>query len=70
MKNVEIGLKIKYYREQNEITQKKLADHLGISRTALSHYESGDRLPNIFVIWKIADYFHITIDELVGRKNK
>lgn len=68
MSNIIIGSKIKFYREINGITQQSLADFLGISRTTLSHYESGDRLPNIFIIWKIADYFNISIDEFVGRK--
>lgn len=68
MDKITIGLRIKYFRELNNISQSDLARSIGIDRTTLSHYESGFRLPNIFVLWKIADVLKISIDMLVGRK--
>ena len=68
MDKIKIGARIKYFRELNNISQSDLAHSIGIDRTTLSHYESGFRLPNIFVLWKIADVMGISIDELVGRK--
>lgn len=55
------------YREQFGITQRKLAFDLGIPPTTLNKYENNLTEPNISTLVKLADYFHITIDELVGR---
>lgn len=68
MDKIKIGARIKYFRELNNISQSDLARSIDVDRTTLSHYESGFRLPNIFVLWKIADVMGISIDELVGRK--
>lgn len=68
MDKIKIGARIKYFRELNNVSQSDLANSIGVDRTTLSHYESGFRLPNIFVLWKIADVMEISIDELVGRK--
>lgn len=68
MDKIRIGARIKYFRELNNISQSDLARSIDVDRTTLSHYESGFRLPNIFVLWKIADVMGISIDELVGRK--
>ena len=68
MDNIKLGLRIKKIREEHNVKQADLAIYLKIDRTTLSHYESGFRVPGIFVVWKIADYFNMSIDELVGRK--
>jgi transcriptional regulator with XRE-family HTH domain len=62
-----IGLSIKQTRRKHNVSQIVLAKYLGIDRTTLSHYESGHRIPSITTLWKIADYFNVTIDELIGR---
>lgn len=68
MDKIKLGSQIKYFREINDTSQADLAKYIGVDRTTLSHYESGFRVPNIFVLCKIADYFDISIDELVGRR--
>lgn len=62
-----IGFQIKLYRGINHLTQNELAIKLNICRQTLSSYERGNTLPDIIMLWKIADILHITIDELVGR---
>ena len=64
----EIGKRIKKIRKDKGITQQQLADYIDVDRTTLSHYESGVRLPSIYILWKIADIFDVSIDELIGRK--
>ena len=54
-------------REKVGITQRKLALDLGIPPTTLNKYENNLTEPSISTLIKLADYFHITIDELVGR---
>ena len=63
-----IGKRIKNMREKNGLTQKELAEKLGVSRQALSNYESDKRLPDIYVVAQMADVFSVTVDTLIGLK--
>lgn len=64
------GDRIAFLREKNALTQEELAHKLGISRAALSHYETSRREPDYDTIDKIASFFHVSIDYLLGRTNK
>lgn len=59
--------RIEKLREKEKITQKSLAVKLGIARTTYSGYENGAREPDLETLKKIADYFEVSIDFLVGR---
>ena len=48
-------------------TQDGLAAAIGMSRSAVSMYETGNREPDIETLEKIADYFNIDMDHLLGR---
>lgn len=63
-----IAKNILFYRKQNHYTQVELAKLLGGSDSLVSNYENGYSTPDIFTIWKLADIFDISIDDLVGRK--
>lgn len=63
-----ISKNILFYQKQNHYTQLALAKKLGGSASLVSNYENGYSTPDIFTLWKMADIFDITIDELVGRK--
>jgi transcriptional regulator with XRE-family HTH domain len=54
--------KIKYLREEKGITQQKMADILNINRVTLTSYEIGRRVPDIYTLKKIADFFGVTVD--------
>lgn len=64
-----LGSRIKYLREKKNLSQKRLADSLGITNVQLSRYESGDRKPDPETILQIADYFETTTDYLLGKTN-
>ena len=57
-------------REDRDITRKDLATALNISVSTLGMYEQGRREPNIDMLIKMADYFDVSIDFLVGRSFK
>ena len=57
-------------REDRDITRKDLATALNISVSTLGMYEQGRREPNIDMLIKLADYFDVSIDFLVGRSFK
>lgn len=63
-----IGEKIKNLRKQQDITQEKLAAYLNISYQAVSKWENETALPDITLIPKIANFFGVTSDELLGLK--
>ncbi|MCL0028125.1 helix-turn-helix transcriptional regulator [Peptococcaceae bacterium] len=51
---IDISLKIINYRINNNLTQKQLAEKLGISQTMVSKLESGEYNPTIGQLWKIS----------------
>jgi len=63
-----IGMNIKRLRQNKGVTQEHLGDALGISSQAVSKWETESALPDIFLLPRLADYFGISIDELMGYK--
>ena len=67
MKISKLGNNIKSLREQCSLTQIEFAKILNISNTTLSQYEAGNRVPSDEIKWKIADFFDVSVDFLIGR---
>ena len=64
---INYGEALKYQREINELSQMELARRTGLKQSMISWWEAGKGLPNIdFCVW-LADFYGITLDELVGR---
>lgn len=63
-----IGRNIKLLREARNLSQTQLAKKLWIDRTSLAGYEIGKRIPDIFMLCKIADIFDVSLDVLAGRE--
>lgn len=62
---VNFGEKLKALRKGQKLTQQQLADRLGVAKSVVSYYESGDRFPSYDVLVKIARTFHVTTDFLL-----
>ena len=60
-------MRLKELRLSKNITQQRLAFELHINQNTISRYETGVREPGITELIAIADYFHVSIDYLVGR---
>ena len=60
-------MRLKEIRRNKGISQLKLAMDLNTSQNTISRYETGEREPGINELIKIADYFNVSIDYLVGR---
>ncbi len=54
-------------RKEKGVTQKKAAEELGVSQALLSHYEKGIRECGLEFVVKVADYYHVSCDYLLGR---
>lgn len=61
--NKYIGEQIRKYRQQKNITQEELAEFLGVSTQAVSRYELGDRKTDNDILFKLSDYFNISIND-------
>ena len=61
-------MKLKEIRKAKGIGQDKVAEDLGISLRSYQNYEYGAREPNLEMLNKLADYFGVTVDYLLGRE--
>ena len=69
MTDHDFGKNLKVLRRAEDIEQTKLAKALNISVKTISHWETGYTEPSISQLIQLADFFNITLDELVGRKD-
>lgn len=59
--------RIKELREEHDLTQRMVADYLGITRRKYSHIETGTQLLTCEILIKLAQYYHVSADYIVGR---
>ena len=62
-------MRLKELRKKKGISQLRLATELNTTQNTISRYETGEREPGIAELIKIADYFNISVDYLIGRTN-
>ncbi|SHG16977.1 MULTISPECIES: helix-turn-helix domain-containing protein [Eubacteriales] len=60
-----VGDKIREIRKEHNMTQEQLAQKIGVKRSVVSKYETGNIVPSIDQLYKIADVFSIWIGELL-----
>ena len=65
-----LGNRIKYLRKNQNIKQRELAFLLDIHPSSISQYESGQRISNDELKIKIADFFKVSVDYLIGHTSK
>lgn len=76
MENIKESLKIiiarniQYYRKQLNLTQLELAEKLDYSDKSVSKWERGESVPDVFTLNKIAEFFNITVTDLLSEKTK
>ena len=62
-------LRVRDLREDRDLKQKELAAYLGIHQTTYSEYELGKLNIPVSVLHKLADFYHVSVDYLLGRTN-
>lgn len=60
------GQRLQWLREKKRISRRVLADFVVSSKNSITRYERGERLPDIATASRIADYFEVTLDWLIG----
>ena len=64
------GTVLRELRTRSGMSQKQLAEKLGISKSVISYYEQSERTPSPEMLVKIAGVFHVTTDYLLGLKTE
>jgi transcriptional regulator with XRE-family HTH domain len=67
---VDFGNILKSLRLQNNLTQAQLAQKLGVTKSVVSAYENGIRMPSYDILISIARIFKVTTDYLLGVEHK
>ena len=70
MKTDSIGKKIKSLRENSGLEAQKLASELSVGKSTLSNWENDRRTPDTDTLIKIANYFKVSVDYLLGRTDE
>lgn len=66
MTYLKTGERIKGLRESHKMTQKTLGERVGVTKGAISVYETAERYPSYEVLLRIAAVFHVSTDYLLG----
>lgn len=62
-------MNLKSLRMGRSLTQAVVAETIGCSTVVYSRYETGEREPSISVLCKLADFYGVTVDYLIGRQD-
>lgn len=65
--NKTMGAILSDLRKKNGYSQEQLAKLCNVSKSSISHYETGETLPPIDILVKFADIYDVTIDYILGR---
>ena len=68
--NLSLGENIKRKRIERKLTQEEVATHLGVSFQSVSKWERGEGYPDIELLPSLANYFDVSVDELLGMSNR
>ena len=67
---IEFGNRLRNLRKEMHLTQKQLADMIGVQHSIISFYEVGDRIPSVEVIVKLSVSLHTSTDYLLGLRRQ
>ena len=62
-------LRLRDLREDYDLTQSELSQAINITQRSYSYYERGDHVIPLEILCRLADYYHTSVDYLLGRTN-
>ena len=63
-----LGKQLRKLRRQKDWTQKQLSEYLHVSKSTITMWELGQRDPDTAMLLKLADFYGVTVDYLLGRE--
>ena len=70
MDQIKIGAFMKILRKEKGLTQEQLAEQLGVSNRTVSRWETGNNMPDISLLTEIAEFYDVSIPELICGERK
>ena len=70
MDQIKVGAFLKHLRKEKGITQEKLSEELGVSGRTISRWETGKNMPDISLLVEIAEFFDVSIPEIIKGERK
>ena len=64
-----LGSRLKMLRIKNNLSRKQIAELIGVSVSLIGLYETGERLPSLTIIMKLAAQYKVSVDYLLGHKS-
>lgn len=61
-----LAQKIAYFREKRGLSQRELAERVGVSQSAVAHYETGHNKPRIETVFRLAAALDVSVSELLS----
>ena len=65
MSNIQLAANLRRLRADHEYTQTQIGAKLNISRQAYSNYETGKRIPDLDILIRSANLYHVTLEQLI-----
>lgn len=65
----EFGTILFTLRKEHNLSQQDLSLELSVSQQCISQWENGLTEPTLTWLWRLADFFNVSVDELIGRKD-
>ena len=66
---IDFSSRLRELRASKSQRQKDLADVIGVAQTTIANYEQGARFPDEKILHRIADFFDVSLDYLLGRSD-
>ena len=70
MDQIKIGAFLKTLRREKNMTQEQLAEQLGVSSRTVSRWETGSNIPDISLLAELAEFYDVSIPELIDGERK
>ena len=61
--------RVKYLGQSRELNQVQFAQKMGVTKQSVSNWENDNIMPSVEMLEKIADFFNVTADYLLGRED-
>ena len=67
--NLMFDERLKALRKEKGLNQSELAKAVNVTQRKISYWETGQLEPDLESLWKLSDYFNVSIDYLIGKSD-